>query len=326
MVRKSAGLDEADAFVIASALDNPGAVNMASITADALATVDKFAMAVWNAGSDEVRDQYQRIGVPYFDDPRTGFRSLVKVIEANSVSDQRLLRVARAAGASAQEHGHGVGPEGRRVLTEHEIGKSLRSHGVAMASSVLAQSLGDAAEAASELGYPLVLKAISPDIPHRARVGALSTGIATVAELEREYRRIEEVVRGLKVSGFEGILVQAQIASRQEIFFGVRLVAGLGAVAAIGAGGTDVETKRAFAFALVPFVREDVDDCVARATGLGASLDSDERARLADLLLAIQDWWMKNEVALDLVELDVNPIILDDQGRLHVADALGVGG
>ena len=101
---------------------------------------------------------------------------------------------------------------GSGVLTYRETDKLLQDYGVPLAPSVLAQSAGEAAQAAEKLGYPCVLKVASVDIPHKTEFGALRLGLDSRIAVERAYEEMLTNVRRQKPDAkIEGVLVQKQI-------------------------------------------------------------------------------------------------------------------
>ena len=334
VLRLAASGENIDALVVASAHDNPGAVRMARVTAQAASQVDKFSFAVWNAGSAQVAAQYQRRGIPYFDDPRCAFQSLSKILTASSLGPRALRRAAAAARAvpdagpddEALSADPAAGPAlaASQVLTEDVVEAALTRAGVRVAAGRPAADVGDAVAAAFDLGFPVVLKSISPDVPHRARIGAVALNAGDEAGVRAGYQRIQEAVRSATGGGTGGILVQAQAPPGLEAFLGVRVAAGFGPVATVGIGGPAVEAQAAVAFALVPAERATLEEMITRAPLLRASLDPGQAAHFLDIVAQILRWWTDQAGELALTELDVNPIMFDTAGAF-VADALAVG-
>jgi acetate---CoA ligase (ADP-forming) len=322
--------DSIDSLVIASAHDNPGAVRMARVTAQAASQVSKFSFAVWNAGSGEVAAQYLRHGIPYLDDPRCAFQGLSKILSAAAVSPRALQRAAAAARAWPDEMGGDIAgahtaPSGAlRLLTEDAVEAAFARAGIRVAPGRVCTSGDDAVAAARDLGFPVVLKSVSPQVPHRARIGAIALNVGDEARVRAEYQRISAAVEAATGSGRGGpMLVQAQAAPGVEAFLGIRAAAGFGPVATVGIGGPAVEAQAAVAFALLPAERASLEEMIERAPLLGASLHGRERTQFLDIVTQILDWWTDQAAGLCLSELDVNPIMFDASGAF-VADALAV--
>ena len=130
---------------------------------------------------------------------------------------------------------------GSGVLTYRETDKLLQDYGVPLAPSVLAQSAGEAAQAAEKLGYPCVLKVASVDIPHKTEFGALRLGLDSRIAVERAYEEMLTNVRRQKPDAdIEGVLVQKQIKG-VECLLGISRDDQLGPTLVMGLGGVFVE-------------------------------------------------------------------------------------
>jgi acyl-CoA synthetase (NDP forming) len=318
-----------DALVVASAHNGPGAVRMGRTMAQAASQVEKFSFAVWNAGSDQVAKEYLRLGIPYLNDPRSAFQSLSKILSAQSVDTDGVRRAgvaARAVPAEMAGVNRTASADGSRIalLTEDVLKAWFAQAGIRVIAGRICANADDAVAAARELGFPAVLKSVSPKVPHRARVGAIALSIGDEASVRREYRRIAEAVRSATGDRRPGrMLMQAQAPRGVEAFLGIRVDAGFGPVAAIGIGGPAVEAQPAVAFGLVPAQRSDIEAMISRAPLLRASLDRHQTEQFLDIAVMILRWWTDQAGELGLVELDVNPIMFDAAGAF-VTDALAV--
>src|SRR3972149_5672847 len=96
--------------------------------------------------------------------------------------------------------------QGRKILTEPETMKILGSRGIALPKRLVVKSIEEAVNSASDIGYPLVLKVASPDIPHKTEAGGVATGLKDAAELESAWMemlcRIADGVPGANIEGF----------------------------------------------------------------------------------------------------------------------------
>ena len=86
--------------------------------------------------------------------------------------------------------------EGRKVLTEEESKRFLASYKIPCTPVRIARSADAAAAIAGQIGYPVVLKIVSPDIPHRSDAGGMALGIRSKKDAERQVRRDDGAGRG----------------------------------------------------------------------------------------------------------------------------------
>ena len=219
--------------------------------------------------------------------------------------------------------------DGRRVLTSEESFALLAGYGVAVARARRAGSPDEAAELLAEIGPPVALKVESPDILHKSEAGALRLGIAGAAEARRAF---DEVVgaarRHAPQARIDGVLVQEMVQGGTEMVVGLHQDPQFGPVVMVGLGGVFIEVLEDVVFGLAPLCRGDALEMVR---GLrGARILDGVRGRpradlgaLVDALVAVSR--LGADAAGAIRELDVNPLIVLDEGRGALAvDALVV--
>jgi len=213
--------------------------------------------------------------------------------------------------------------EGRTLLTEIEAKQVLEDAGVPVSPARLAKTKEDAAKIAAELGFPVVLKIVSPQITHKSDVGGVVLNLATIEEVRTEATDILARARKLRPDAkLAGILVQPMVlrAKARELILGIAGDPTFGPVIVFGRGGTAVEIINDKALALPP-----LDLALARALIA--------RTRVSRLLASYRDVPAVKEdaVALTLVKLaqlaadlpevtglDINPLLADSSGVLAV--------
>lgn len=214
-----------------------------------------------------------------------------------------------------------MGPGGEpraRTLTEYEGKTALAAHGVPIPSSRLV-SPERAAEAATAIGFPVVIKATGASLEHKSEVGGVVLNVRTAAEASAAASRLSKLS--------DQLLVEQMITDGvAEVLVGIQVDAQFGLMLVLGAGGVLTELIRDTAILLPPFTLTDIGRAFA---GLGvAKLCAGFRGRppadvaaLAALALACARFAEDN---IDrLLELDINPVIVRPAGLGAVAvDAL----
>ena len=213
----------------------------------------------------------------------------------------------------------------RPTIHEHDAKRVLAEAGLPVVGERLVTGLPEARAAAVALGYPIVLKAVSDDIPHRSELGLVAVGLADERDLtgawERMSRRLDETGKRGVIAGF---LVQEMAHDGLEVFAGVNTDPDWGPVLAFGAGGVLVEALGDVALRPLPLRDGDAEAMIAE-TRAGALLAGyrgrppGDLAALARCLTALADfaWAERDHVA----EIDVNPIVVSERG-CAVVDAL----
>jgi acyl-CoA synthetase (NDP forming) len=212
----------------------------------------------------------------------------------------------------------GAGP-----LDEVESKRLLAAAGIALPREGLADSAEQAAAVAREIGYPVVLKVVSPDLPHKTEAGVIALGVGDEAELRAAYDRIVRNAGGARVVG---VLVAEEAHDGIELLAGVQVDPVFGPGVVVGLGGIYAEIWRDTALRLAPLDEADAWAmvrelrCYPILAGARGRAPYD-LAALTRTLLALSDL----AVALGprLRAVDVNPLLLRIEGRGAVAlDAL----
>jgi acetate---CoA ligase (ADP-forming) len=213
-------------------------------------------------------------------------------------------------------------------LGYHLTRRIMETYGLPVVESELAADADAAVVLADRIGYPLVAKIASPDVPHRADVGGVVVGIRTGDELRQAIAGIgERVARarpGLRIDGFE---LQPQLTAGTEALLGFTVEPPVGPMVVVGTGGSLAELVRDRAADLAPVSLAEADAMIAR-TELGRVLrgyrslvvPTDVRP-LARLVRQVAS------MAADLQDLvsaaDFNPtFIASPSGEVRIADAL----
>jgi len=219
-------------------------------------------------------------------------------------------------------------PEGEKALTEYESKRILAEYGLTCAKEILCSTLEEALTAAVEIGYPVVVKAISSEILHKTEAGVVRLNVSDAAELEHAYSAVLENANHYAPEGsVDGILVQQMITDAiAETIVGVMIDPGFGPAVIFGLGGTFVELFKDRALGIPPFTVEEVEELISRTKvsgllrGFRDKPPGDEQA-LVQALLQV------GKFALDwqdrICAVDINPLLVRPQGKGVVAvDAL----
>ena len=239
---------------------------------------------------------------------------------------QRPLRKpARCAGAQLADVL--AGRTGRRTINEYDSKRLLSAFGVPVTREHRVTTLEDATRAARGLGYPIVLKALSDDIPHKTELGLVAIGLANDEDLKRAFHGLQERLDRLEPRPSDAaLLVQEFVPGGIEVFAGISRDPDFGLTLAFGMGGIAIEITRDFALRTLPLREGDAEAMIAETRG--AAMLGSLRGRpaadigsLAACLNALADFGYHNADVLD--EIDLNPIKALPEGRgCVVVDAL----
>ena len=211
--------------------------------------------------------------------------------------------------------------EDRSVLTEIESKQVLAAAGIPVAEATLAASADEAAKAAAQAGFPVVLKIVSPDVTHKSDVGGVKVGLEDEAAVRTAYEDIVVAVKERQPKArIEGVAVQAMARPGTEVIVGMSKDPQFGPVLMFGLGGIFVEVLKDVSFRIVPLeerdAREMIDEIKGRAVldGVRGGEPADIGA-LASLLLQLSAFAEANP---QVEELDLNPVFAYKDGCLAV--------
>ena len=214
----------------------------------------------------------------------------------------------------------------RGVLSYDATDKLLQAYGISLVRSIMAQSAGEAVNAAEKLGYPCVLKISSVDIPHKTEFDALRLGLESREAVQKAYDQMLADVRAKKPdANIEGVLVQKQIKGI-ECLLGISRDDQIGATLVMGLGGVFVEILADVVIRIPPITAAEARHALEGLKGAkvfsgvrGAPpADIDALAEMAARLS-----WLADDYKGEIAELDLNPVVVLKKGEgAFVVDAL----
>ncbi len=310
----------------------PTAIVPSADIAQALLPVVKAApgrlLSCWlgDAAVRDARQAFQAAGVPCYDTPEDAVKAFARLVTYRQNQEQ-LMEAPPVGNPAAkldlpaiQRQVDAVLADGRELLSEPEAKALLAACGVPVVGTrVTAPTAEAAAAAAGEVGYPVVLKVLSPQISHKSDVGGVALNLENVAGLrDAVATMLARVARLRPDASVTGFTVQAMVRRPRalELIVGASVDPLFGPVLLFGQGGTAVEVVADRALALPP-----LNAPLARALV--------ERTRIAKLLHGWRDVPAADMdavtgvlVALSellaaeprIAEIDINPLLADAQG------------
>src|SRR5262245_27291389 len=215
----------------------------------------------------------------------------------------------------------------RRTINEFDAKRLLDACGVRTTREQCVTNLAEAVAAARQIGFPVVLKVVSDDIPHKTELGLVAVNLRSEHELAQAFTTLSQRLGQLDPRPSDcKYLVQEFVVGGVEVFAGISRDPDFGLSLAFGLGGTAIEVTRDFALRMLPLRDGDAEAMIAEtraAALLGAvrGRPAADVASLAACLYALADFAGAN--ADDLAEIDLNPIKVLPQGHgCIVVDAL----
>ncbi|MBS3069403.1 acetate--CoA ligase family protein [Candidatus Micrarchaeota archaeon] len=171
----------------------------------------------------------------------------------------------------------------------------------------LAKSEQAASDAAKKLGFPIVLKIVSPDIPHKTDRGGVLLNLQNEAEVRAGYKKVLQNAKGCRV---QGVLVQKMAKAGIEVIVGGKYDAQFGQLIMFGMGGIFVEVYNDVAWRVCPIDKSEAAKMIREVKGYkvlaGARGTPINEAALIDLLAKVSQLLIRKNP----LELDLNPVIV----------------
>jgi acetate---CoA ligase (ADP-forming) len=206
-------------------------------------------------------------------------------------------------------------------LNEVEAKQMLKAGGVNVTDTRLAASKAEAVALSQKVGYPVVLKIVSPDVIHKSDAGGVKVGLETAVQVEKAYDDIlASVARNCPGAKILGIAVQHMAPSGTEVIIGMTRDSQFGATLMFGLGGIFVELLKDVAFRVTPLSRRDASEMIHEIKGF--KLLTGFRGQPAVDIAALEEMLVKVSQFIEanpqIQELDLNPVFAYPDGALAV--------
>jgi acyl-CoA synthetase (NDP forming) len=211
--------------------------------------------------------------------------------------------------------------EGRKALLETEAKTICMEYGIPVTKFELAKNETDAVKYAEAIGFPIVLKIVSPDIIHKSDVGGVIVGVKSATEVKDAYRKIMESVKKHDPKArIEGMLIQEMAPSGTEVIVGSIKDPQFGPALMFGLGGIFVEVLKDVTFRIAPITEDEAEEMISEVKAYPL-LKGYRNTPPADLKAIIKILMSTSRLIMDhmdIKELDLNPIMVYEKGAKTV--------
>jgi acetate---CoA ligase (ADP-forming) len=206
--------------------------------------------------------------------------------------------------------------DNRSYLMENESKEILEGIGVATTGFLVARSEDEALSMSEKIGFPVVLKIVSPDVVHKTDAGGVKLNLGDAEDVRKAYR---EILDTFKYQHIEGVAVQRMARQGIEAIIGVTRDPSFGPLIMFGLGGVFVEVLRDVSFRILPITEKDAAEMIddIRGSGIlkGYRGQAVDLKSLQQLLVKISQLVVENP---EISELDLNPLFLYPDGYVAV--------
>lgn len=216
--------------------------------------------------------------------------------------------------------------DGRSSLTEIEAKKVFEAYGLPTTKIGLAKSEDEAVTLCEQIGYPIVMKIVSPDILHKSDAGGVKVNIKSEADARDAYNTILKNSKAYKADAdIHGVAVQEMAPWGTEVILGSVNDPAFGPTVMFGLGGIFVEVLKDVTFRVTPVSQAEAEQMIGeiKSAAILAGVRGEaprDRKTMAETVVKYSN--MIYELADEIAESDANPILLYSEGEgLRVADA-----
>jgi acyl-CoA synthetase (NDP forming) len=208
---------------------------------------------------------------------------------------------------------------GRDSLTAPEGKVVCDAYGIRVPKEVVASSAAEASKSADSMGFPVVMKIVSPDILHKTEAGGVVVGVKSAQEAASAYEQIVANAKKYKADAkIVGVQVQQMIQGGQEVIVGAMTDPSFGKLVAFGLGGVLVEVLKDVTFRLAPATKEDASsmlDTIQAAEMLKGVRGGDavDREALTDIIVRVSQ--LVSDFP-EIAEMDLNPVFASKSGAV----------
>jgi len=301
-----------------TALSAPVAIlrfsELAEVVAEAKERFGKPIAVSFMAGElgEEAEEILRKAGIPSFFDPARAVRALAALAKYVEIRARRRtpppifpvdLPKARKILKNAEEKG--------RVRLGLEAMELLSAYGMPVAKGGVAKTAEEARKIAEEIGKPVAIKILSPEITHKTEVGGVRLSVPPQEADRVAWELLNAFRKTFPGIPMDGVYVQEMLPPGREVILGMVRDPTFGPLLMFGLGGIYVEVLRDVAFGVAPLSREEAEEMVRLIRGAKLLLGVRgqppvDLAGLVDLILRISQMSVENP---EILELDLNPVM-----------------
>ncbi|MCE2509247.1 MAG: acetate--CoA ligase family protein [Nitrosopumilaceae archaeon] len=207
--------------------------------------------------------------------------------------------------------------EGRAALLEEEGIRILEAYGLPLPRSAACRTPAEAVRAAEDIGYPVVLKIISPQITHKSDAGGVRVGLSGPADVEGAFAEITaSAMRYDPQARIDGCLVVEMVRGGREMIIGCKREPGMGPMLMLGMGGIYVEVLKDVTFRLAPVTGVEAREMI-HSIKTRKMLEGVRGQKPSDVSSLAECVQRVSRLVTDhprIRELDMNPVVVLEKG------------
>ncbi|MEK6766796.1 MAG: acetate--CoA ligase family protein [Planctomycetota bacterium] len=210
-----------------------------------------------------------------------------------------------------------VQASGRKILFPDEAMDVIKSSGISTPAYTLVKTVHEASVETKSMGFPVVLKIVSPDVLHKSDVGGVVIGVENEKEVERNYAEImNNLFKKVPDADIMGILVEKQMPKTTEVIVGGIRDEQFGPTVMFGLGGIFVELFKDVVFRIAPVTETEALEMIKEIKGYSV-LNGYRGAERLDIQQLARTVVTISELISDIGEIkevELNPLLVYTEG------------
>lgn len=306
-------------ILVPQALVDTAAVARAIVDASHGSSKPVLACIMGDETVDEARLILQGNGIPMYVYPETMGRVLNAMLYYKNwlaTAQTGEDKIAGTDKAAAERLFTAAGEQ--KVLGEAATRPLLETYGIPVIRGAEAKDADEAAAAGKKVGFPVVMKIVSPDILHKSDVGGIRLNLGSEQEVRSEFDKLmKDIQERSPKAKIEGVLIEQMAPKGQEVIVGMKRDPGFGPLVMFGLGGIYVELFKDVAFRVAPVSQKEALAMI-HETAAGKLLTGFRGAPKADLQAVVDVICRVGQMALDfpdIQEMEVNPLLVFTEGE-----------
>ena len=211
---------------------------------------------------------------------------------------------------------------GRKNMVEYEAKQVLKAYGLPVPYEKLAKTVDEALKYAEEIGYPVAMKLMSPQILHKSDARVVILNVKNPEELKQKWEEIHENARKYRPDAeILGVLIAPMLKPGREVIIGVTEDPQFGHAIMFGLGGIFVEVLKDVTFRIIPITERDARKMIHEIKGYPILAGARGEApadvdAIVDLLLKVSN--LVDDLRDYIKEMDLNPVFVYEKGAVVV--------
>lgn len=306
-------------ILVPQALISPVEVAQAIINAAESKSKPVLACFMGDHSVGEARILLHKHGIPMYAYPEVTGEVLGAMLSYKAQQTSSRGEIVKFAGIDSSTASYVI----HKNLLEPSLGERwtrplFKAYGIPIVPGDFAASADEAVKIAESVGYPVVLKIVSPQLLHKSDIGGIKLNLKDASSVRIAYETMMHDIAALDPSArLEGTMVEAMAPRGHEVIIGMRREPGFGPLMMFGFGGIFVELFGDVAFRVAPFTREDALEMI-RETKAGRVLAGIRGGAPADFDAVVEAILRLSQLCLDypnIAEMEINPLLVFDKGK-----------